>query len=98
MIGIWFIITLVVFILFTMITLGVSINKSSEIGFGCGVGMGVGTILILFSGLVLDVVVRPTVNAYRLGQINAICGKIEYERVYLKDSTVVWERIIKETE
>lgn len=59
----------------------------------CSVGILISVCLISIMMGVVDFWVQPTVNAYRLGQINAICGKIEYKRVVEADSTIVWKHI-----
>ena len=89
--------TLLAFLLFTSVTffslLALCINANSD--FSGGIFLGI--LICLGITLILELQ-DPTVKAYRLGQINAICGKIEYERTMNPDSTITWKYINDEQE
>jgi len=95
---IWAIATLIILIGLIATFRVLEMRDGPTADFYSGASMGSLLSLIFFgmSLLVLDGFVQPTTNAYRLGQINAICGKIEYQRVIHNDSTVTWEYIDKE--
>lgn len=56
-------------------------------------GLTLGSFLIMIGLWFLDGFVNPTREAYKIGQINALCGHVEYHRVILPDSSIIWERI-----
>ena len=91
--AVWYLITVVTLIFALFVNFVIGTNKDNEFYLGATFGMAIALGIVFVSGFILDVAIEPTKSAYRLGQINAICGKVEYERVYDKDSTIVWERI-----
>lgn len=52
------------------------------------VGVGVALLVVAIS---LDIA-QPREAGYKRGQIDALTGKVKYERVTHPDSTVTWER------
>lgn len=68
-------------------------QSKNEFVSGFGLAWMISAVILVAMLALINEVFEPTRKAYRLGQINAICGKIEYERVVEPDSTIVWKRI-----
>ena len=82
-------ITLIVFFCLYIIGSLFSLSSSYRIE-GAGIAFVCFSIIVLIAATVIDIGINPTPRAYRLGQINALSGKIEYQRELQPDSTIEW--------
>jgi len=76
---------------FCLFSIGVRFSMSYSYRVeGAGIVLVCFSIIVFIAATVIDIGINPTPRAYRLGQINALSGKIEYQRELQPDSTIEW--------